>query len=56
MKQEQAGPLKVIFNYNNVFFSFFYDDTSGCIHRSHEYAMNYVDRHRAELEKKYSTY
>ena len=42
MKQEQAGPLKVIFNYNNVFFSFFYDDTSGCIHRSREFALNYV--------------
>ena len=34
--------MTVIFNYNNIFFSFFYDDESGCIHRSHEYAMNYV--------------
>ena len=34
--------MKVIFNYNNVFFSFFYDDESGCIHRSREYALNYV--------------
>ena len=48
--------MTVIFNYNNIFFSFFYDDESGCIHRSHEYAMNYVDRHRAELEKKYSKF
>lgn len=45
MEQEnadQVGPMKVIFAYNDVFFSFFYDDESGCIHRSHEYAMNYV--------------
>lgn len=36
------GPMHVIFNYNDVFFSFFYDDTSGCTHRSHDFAMNYV--------------
>ena len=43
MGQRQAeDPLKVIFNYNNVFYSFFYDDTSGCVHRSREFAMNYV--------------
>ena len=44
MKQsaEQENPLKVIFNYNNVFFSFFYDDTTACIHRSHDFAINYV--------------
>lgn len=40
--EEQTGPMKLIFNYNDVFYSFFYDDTSGCIHRSREYAMNYV--------------
>lgn len=34
--------MKLIFNYNNVFYSFFYDDLSGCIHRSREYALNYV--------------
>lgn len=39
---EQSGPMKVIFNYNDVFFSFYYDDVSGCVHRSREYAMNYV--------------
>lgn len=39
-KQEEA--MKVIFNYNNVFFSFFYDDASGCTHRCREYALNYV--------------
>ncbi len=38
----KSVPMTVIFNYNNIFFSFFYDDESGCIHRSHEYAMNYV--------------
>lgn len=42
MTDEQLGPMKLIFNYKDVFFSFFYDDTSGCIHRSREYAMNYV--------------
>lgn len=34
--------MKLIFNYEDVFYSFFYDDTSGCVHRSREYAMNYV--------------
>ena len=34
--------MKLIFNYNNIFYSFFYDDLSGCIHRSREYALNYV--------------
>ena len=46
MKQTQTNeptdPMKVIFNYNNVFFSFFYDDNSLCVHRSREFAMNYV--------------
>lgn len=34
--------MKFIFNYEDVFYSFFYDDIGGCIHRSREYAMNYV--------------
>jgi len=34
--EDLTGPMKMIFNYNNIFFSFFYDDTSGCIHRSRE--------------------
>ncbi len=38
----KPDPLKVIFNYNNVFFSFFYDDTAACIHRSRDFAINYV--------------
>ena len=42
IEEEDLGPLKLIFNYENVFYSFFYDDISGCIHRSREYAMNYV--------------
>ena len=47
MEKEQAGerwqnPMKLIFNYEDVFYSFFYDDVGGCIHRSREYAMNYV--------------
>ena len=37
-----SGPMKIIFNYQNVFFSFFYDDADACVHRSREYAMNYV--------------
>lgn len=41
-QEESLGPMKLIFNYNNVFYSFFYDDLSGCIHRSREYALNYV--------------
>ena len=39
---EQVEPMKLIFNYNNVFYSFYYDDLGGCIHRSREYAINYV--------------
>lgn len=27
----QSGPMKLIFNYNNVFYSFYYDDVSGCV-------------------------
>ena len=46
MEQKQGennyGPMKLIFNYEDVFYSFYYDDDSGCIHRSREYAMNYV--------------
>lgn len=41
-QEENLGPMKLIFNYNNVFYSFFYDDLSGCIHRSREYALYYV--------------
>lgn len=41
-QEEKTDPMKVIFNYNNVFFSFFYDNAVSCIHRSREYAMNYV--------------
>lgn len=37
-----VGPMKLIFNYNNVFYSFFYDDLSGCVHGCREYALNYV--------------
>lgn len=27
--EDNIGPMKLIFNYNNVFYSFFYDDLSG---------------------------
>lgn len=40
--EESTNPMKLIFNYNNVFYSFYYDDLGGCIHRSSEYALNYV--------------
>lgn len=43
--------MKLIFNYNNVFFSFFYDDTAGCIHRSREFALNYVYSGEMVLDK-----
>ncbi len=39
---ERTEPMKLIFNYNDVFFSFFYDDAEACTHRSREYALNYV--------------
>lgn len=41
-QNDNSSPMKLIFNYNNVFYSFFYDDLSGCVHRSREYALNYV--------------
>ena len=34
--------LKFIFNYDDVFYSFYYDDRGGCVHRSRDYALNYV--------------
>ena len=40
--EEASDAMKVIFNYNNIFFSFFYDDATACTHRSREYAMNFV--------------
>lgn len=33
-------PLR--FNYDNVFYSFYYDGQGACVHRSREYALNYV--------------
>ena len=42
LEENQLKALKLIFNYNNVFYSFFYDDTSACVHCSREYAVNYV--------------
>ena len=41
-EEENLGPMKLIFNYEGIFYSFFYDDVGGCIYRSREYAMNYV--------------
>lgn len=41
-KDENTGPMKLIFNYNDIFYSFYYDDLSGCVHRSREFALNYV--------------
>ncbi len=42
MNRTEENPMKLIFNYNDIFFSFYYDDVGGCVHRSREYAMNYV--------------
>ncbi len=39
---DRTESMKLIFNYNDVFFSFFYDDAEACTHRSREYALNYV--------------
>lgn len=50
-KTEEKQAMKLIFNYNNVFFSFFYDDTDECIHRSREYALNYVYSGEMVLDK-----
>ncbi len=44
-KNEDRGEdkgLKLIFNHDDVFFSFFYDDDEVCVHRSRDYALNYV--------------
>lgn len=42
LEEKDLGPLKLIFNYEDVFYSFFYDDVAACVHRSREYALNYV--------------
>lgn len=34
--------MKLLFNYNNVFYSFIYDELGTCAHRSREFALNYV--------------
>lgn len=41
-EQKPGEAMKTIFNYDDVFFSFFYDGGDACVHRSREYAMNYV--------------
>ena len=38
---EKKDP-NLIFNYENIFYSFYYDDEGACIHRSREFALNYV--------------
>lgn len=40
--ENPSNPMKLIFNYEDVFYSFYYDDISGCIHRARDYALNYV--------------
>ncbi len=42
MTDGKDGQMTLIFNYNNVFYSFYYDALGGCVHRSREYAVNYV--------------
>lgn len=46
-QDNKLSSMKLIFNYNNVFYSFYYDDLSGCVHRSREFALNYV--HSGEM-------
>jgi AraC-like DNA-binding protein len=38
----QEDRMEMLFNYDDIFFSFFYDDEHGCFHRSPDYALNYV--------------
>lgn len=40
-EESHPSPMKLLFNYDNVFYSFYYDDGS-CAHRSREYAINYI--------------
>lgn len=50
MQREDSAPenpLKLIFNYDDIFFSFYYDDQGGCVHRSRDFALNYV--HSGEM-------
>ncbi len=39
---ENSQSMKVIFNYDDIFFSFIYDDEGLCVHRAKDYALNYV--------------
>lgn len=39
---QHSDPVKLIFNYADIFYSFYYDGQGACIHRSREYALNYV--------------
>ena len=41
-KNDRDQSMKVIFNYNDIFFSFIYDDEGLCVHRAKDYALNYV--------------
>lgn len=50
MTDGESGAMQLVFNYNDVFFSFYYDDAGGCVHRSREYALNYVRSGEMELD------
>lgn len=39
---QQSEEDNMVFNYNNVFFSMFYDDYRVCLHRCSEFGLNYV--------------
>ncbi len=45
--QSGQDPMKMIFNYDDVFFSFFYGSAESCVHRSLDFALNYV--HSGEM-------
>ncbi len=42
MATSETGAMTLRFNYDNVFYSFYYDGQGACVHRSREYALNYV--------------
>jgi len=41
-EQHNKNTENMVFNYNNVFFSIFFDDFRKCVHRCSEFGLNYV--------------
>lgn len=42
VKAAGRDTMQQVFNYRDVFFSFFYDGREACVHRSPNFALNYV--------------